>query len=134
MGLLELRCRDLLRPTTRYLCENNQTPHALASWSLNFSLGQQPLIIPIQIVEAHAGGCETQIDCPRWTIPLLGNNQLRHILLIFGQTVALFLSLVLLLAIDKRHYVRVLLQCSRLTQVSQLRAVVRTRLRRAREL
>ncbi len=67
-------------------------------------------LLPIQIIKAHTRRRESQINRSRWTIALLRNNQLGDVLLIFRQRIALLRRLVLLLAIDERHHVRILFQ------------------------
>ena len=47
-------------------------------------------LLAIQVVEAHAGRREAQVDCAGWAIALLGNDQFGDVLAIFGHGFAFF--------------------------------------------
>src|SRR5262249_7386949 len=70
---------------------------------------------------------EGQIDCVGRAVALLRNDQFSNVLILIAAIVNLF-------AIDECDKVRILFDCTRLTEVSELRTMIGAVLGRARQL
>src|SRR5436309_7100569 len=73
--------------------------------------------MPVEVLEAGGLAQEDELDGAGLAVAVLGDDQLREPLVLFGGGVDL-------VAVDERHHVGVLLDRARLAQVGELRAVV----------
>src|SRR5712691_13483106 len=82
---------------------------------------------PVEVLEAREFLQERELHRPRGSVALLADDDL-------GQAAVLVGGLVLLLAVDEHHDVRVLLEAAALPKVRELRPLLRAGFGRAREL
>src|SRR6266550_7337051 len=84
---------------------------------------------PVEIDEFRLFVDKHQLELSRWTVAVLGDDDLRDVALVLRDVV-----IVETLAINEEHQIRVLLQRSRLAKIRELRAMIGSFLRFATQL